>query len=255
MSDSSSTPRSLDLGPSTLFDHMPGFLDMMNKLVATPNPSKAHTTLRPRLKLTDKDLGFTPISRHPDYDVEASLILGGVLEKHNIAPPNGGLPRVWSHPKKSELREIARLPKKEGWKRCGGLVARPTLFKAQGERIWEGLGMFRVSEREGEAMGAARGWRCFTEVPARLAGCKTCRRGFWKRLRDCGNVEKEGEIRAGMAGWERKKYGRIVGCMPVIEEEDGEDGARDGAGGKGGIKENGGLNDSGVCLVDNSRQT
>lgn len=259
------------------FDHIPSLRDFLEVLTPSP-PTTPQTTREPRVRrhLSDKAIGFVPLSRRREYGVEASLMLGGVLRACEIRADDRGLPRVWTQPTKSELRDIARMPKTEGWIQCGRLLARPKVFRKEGEAMWEGLGMFRVPEEERGLMRAARGRWSFTEVPAEMADRKL-RRRVWKKLRCSGNVEREGETRVGVMGRADKPYGKFVGCMPVIPEEDesefgkdfdfrsGRDSNGDGTGqdacgqigkGKGeeGEGEDGQLGDSGVCFFNSFRQ-
>ena len=238
-----------------LFDHIPPLHDTLKRLLSSKTASQTYNTRRLRIHLSDEQIGFAPITRRADYDVEAALILGGVLRMCNITTENGGLPRVWSQPKKAELREIARMPKKEDWKRCGKLLSRPRVLKKEGKAIWEELGIFRVSEEEREVMEVVKGRKCFMEVPAGIVVSRGFRNRFLMRLRNFGNVEREGEMRIGVLGRAKKRYGKIIGCMPVIPEEgSGEDETQDWTSetdekGKS-SKENEGLNDSGVCSVN-----
>lgn len=118
--------------------------------------------------------------------------------------------------------------------------------------MWKELEFFRLTEEEIEILSVASGWRCFTAVPVGLVPCKKYRRAVGRRLREFGNVEREGEMWVGPMGKGRKRYGRIIGCMPAIEEE-GEDELRNGVGENGEGKdgeENGanGFHDSGICF-------
>lgn len=250
MSSSAPPPRRGFLNPFLLFDHLPKFANMLDEYLDSPGASRTCSASNLRIPPTDKQLGFQPIARRPDYDLEASLILGDILRSCSIVRENGLLPCVRSRPEKSELREIARMPKEQGWIKCMGLVSKPDIGRTEGEAIWEKLEMFRVSKEERKVMGVARGWRCFTEVPAEMAGCARSRRAIRKTLKEKGNVEKDGQVLIGFQGTHRKKYGRVIGSMPVIqEEEEGEEGAGEADDEGEGGKQNGGFNDSGVCLV------
>lgn len=176
-------------------------------------------------KVVDSHFGFVPLSRRFKFDIEACRILGKALKAGGLRNSEV-LPRMWTEPTKAQLREIGRMGRTQGWRRCLGLVAAPRITTAEAMKMWEELErFFWAPERERIALEKARGRWCFTEVPVELLLDLEMRKGLIKRVRNNGNLEQDGQIVLERMGERRRPYGAVVARMPAIRE------AEDDAGG------------------------